>query len=118
MDGVLSRREIVQVELERDSRSLIPDNNTANIFPLGIFQFDLGLRGAQGRQSKKYGEHSAGETEMGLHGAPPGKTNGIIANREALGFQSPACAVNERRYATTASASAWLILNCGIGDFR
>jgi hypothetical protein len=34
---MFSRREIVQLQLERDPRSLIPDEDAAYVLPLGIF---------------------------------------------------------------------------------
>jgi hypothetical protein len=46
VDGVFSRCEIVQLQLKRDSRALIPDEDAAHVLPLGVFYFDFGFGGA------------------------------------------------------------------------
>jgi|SRR5215831_7534059 len=48
VEGVLSRREIMQVQLKGHAWSLIPDENAADLFSLGIFQFNLGFTEAGG----------------------------------------------------------------------
>ena len=48
VNGMLSGGEIVEFELERDSRALIPDDDVADGFALSIFQFGFGLGRAGG----------------------------------------------------------------------
>src|ERR1700722_3241766 len=48
VDGVFSGREIVEFELERDARSLIPQDDITDVFALSIFEFDFGFGYAPG----------------------------------------------------------------------
>src|ERR1700692_4328964 len=43
VNGVLSGGEIVEFELERDARSLIPEDDVTDIFALSVFEFDFSL---------------------------------------------------------------------------
>ena len=47
VEGVFTRRKVMQVELERDARALIPDRDAADVFSLRILQFDFCLGEAQ-----------------------------------------------------------------------
>ena len=41
VDGVLAGRKIVKVELESDPWSLLPQDDSAYVLALGIFEFDF-----------------------------------------------------------------------------
>jgi hypothetical protein len=43
VDRVFPRRKVVQVQLEGNARTLIPDYDVPNIFSLSVFEFNLGL---------------------------------------------------------------------------
>ena len=43
VDGVLARRQIVQMQLEADARSLLPQSDRANRLTLHVLDFDLGF---------------------------------------------------------------------------
>ncbi len=70
VDGVLSGRQVVQVQFDPDTRSLLPQGSRTNVLSLCIdeshFELNLGLSCASERHSS-YSEKSEGETSEPLH---------------------------------------------------
>src|SRR3954454_15069086 len=71
VDGVFSRSEIVQVQLQRYSRTLVPNQHAAQVFSLCIFDFDFGFADARGRESEQREKQYQRETSNGFHERPP-----------------------------------------------
>ena len=65
MDGMFSGREIVEFELERDARPLIPDDDFADGFALSIFEFNFGLGRAGVGRATSAREQSEGDDDRG-----------------------------------------------------
>ena len=58
VDAMFAGREIVKAELEADPRSLLPQNDRADIFALGVLDVDLGFGCAGKSEIKKSGNRS------------------------------------------------------------
>jgi len=65
VDGVLAWRKIVQVKLQGDAASLLPERDGADVFALGVFEVDFGFGGAgEGGHPENGGEGDEGKSKM------------------------------------------------------
>ena len=68
VDGMFSRRQAMQFEVQRYDRTLVPDDNRSNILPLRVFQLNFGFSNTGSRQTEQCKKQ--GDTSSRFHERP------------------------------------------------